>query len=139
MEEARSALTQLPALDILVVDDDPLVSCAVRESFEKDGHRVSVADGGRAAIEAFLCAQARGNPFRVVVTDLGMPHVDGHQVSSAVKAADHTAIVILLTGWGQRLLAEGSTPDNVDYVLPKPPTRSSLRMALGRCLDAVAA
>jgi signal transduction histidine kinase/CHASE3 domain sensor protein/ActR/RegA family two-component response regulator len=135
VEAARAAQIELPAMDILVVDDDPLVSRAVRETFEKDGHRVSIADGGRAAIDAFIGAQERGNPFRVVVTDLGMPHVDGHQVSQAVKTADNTAIVILLTGWGQRLLAEGGTPENVDYVLPKPPTRNSLRTALGRCLE----
>jgi signal transduction histidine kinase/CHASE3 domain sensor protein/FixJ family two-component response regulator len=135
IELARTAQAEVPVLDILVVDDDPLVSRAVRETFEKDGHRVSVADGGRAAIDAFLGARERGKPFRVVVTDLGMPHVDGHQVSQAVKTADSDAIVILLTGWGQRLLAEGGTPDNVDYVLPKPPTRNSLRTALGRCLE----
>jgi len=135
IEEARATQIEVPAMDILVVDDDPLVSRAVRETFEKDGHRVSIADGGRAAIDAFLGAQERGNPFRVVVTDLGMPHVDGHQVSHAVKSADNSTIVILLTGWGQRLLAEGGTPENVDYVLPKPPTRNSLRTALGRCLE----
>ncbi len=135
VEVARAAQIEVPALDILVVDDDPLVSRAVRETFEKDGHRVSIADGGRAAIEAFVGAQERGHPFRVVVTDLGMPHVDGHQVSQAVKTADSNTIVILLTGWGQRLLAEGGTPENVDYVLPKPPTRNSLRTALGRCLE----
>lgn len=45
---------------------------------------------------------------------LVMPHVDGHQVSQAVKSADNNTIVILLTGWGQRLLAEGGTPENVD-------------------------
>lgn len=139
VEVARAGQMEVPALDILVVDDDPLVSRAVRETFEKDGHRVSIADGGRAAIDAFISAQERGNPFRVVVTDLGMPHVDGHQVSQAVKTADNNAIVILLTGWGQRLLTEGGTPDNVDYVLPKPPTRNSLRTALGRCLEAKSA
>ena len=139
VEVARAGQMEVPPLDILVVDDDPLVSRAVRETFEKDGHRVSIADGGRAAIDAFISAQERGNPFRVVVTDLGMPHVDGHQVSQAVKTADNNAIVILLTGWGQRLLTEGGTPDNVDYVLPKPPTRNSLRTALGRCLEAKSA
>jgi signal transduction histidine kinase/CheY-like chemotaxis protein len=139
IEVARASQIEVPAMDILVVDDDPLVSRAVRETFEKDGHRVSIADGGRAAIDAFLGAQQRGNPFRVVVTDLGMPHVDGHQVSHAVKSADNSTIVILLTGWGQRLLAEGGTPENVDYVLPKPPTRNSLRTALGRCLEGRAA
>jgi CheY-like chemotaxis protein len=67
------------------------------------------------------------------ITDLGMPYVDGRTVSSSVKTAAPTAIVILLTGWGQRLVAEGDIPPHVDRVLSKPP---KLREALVECLDA---
>ena len=41
------------------------------------------------------------------MTDLGMPHVDGRQVAAAIKAMSPSTPVIMLTGWGQRLVAEG--------------------------------
>jgi hypothetical protein len=36
----------------------------------------------------------------------------------------------MLTGWGQRLMAEGDVPANVDLVLNKPPKLREIRMAL---------
>jgi signal transduction histidine kinase/ActR/RegA family two-component response regulator len=115
---------------ILVVDDDPLVARVLKDTMQLDGHMVSTADGGQAGIDAFLGSLRAGNPFEVVVTDLGMPYVDGSKVASAVKEASPVTPVILLTGWGQRLQAEGETPPNVDRVLGKPPKLADLREAL---------
>lgn len=94
-------------------DDDPLVLNSLRDTLEADGHGVTTADGGQAGIDAFLAARAQGNPFPVVITDLGMPYVDGRKVSSAVKTAAPGTIVLLLTGWGQRLVADGDVPPHV--------------------------
>ena len=66
----------------------------------------------------------------MVITDLGMPYVDGRKVASAVKASSSSTPVILLTGWGQRLVAEGDIPPHVDRVLNKPPKLRDLRAAL---------
>jgi len=38
--------------------------------------------------------------------------------------------VVLLTGWGRRLIAENDTPPHVDRILSKPPKLSALRTAL---------
>jgi hypothetical protein len=42
--------------------------------------------------------------------------------------------VLLLTGWGQRLMADGDIPAHVDRVLGKPPKLRELREALAGCL-----
>src|SRR6266436_1986180 len=128
----------VPPLRILIVDDDPLVLKSLRDTLEADGHGVTTADGGRAGIDAFLAAKAQGNPFPVVITDLGMPYVDGRKVSNAVKTAAPQTILLLLTGWGQRLVADGDVPPHVDRVLSKPPKLRELREALARCWDAQA-
>lgn len=117
-------------LRLLVVDDDPLLIKSLRDTLESDGHVVVTANGGREGIEAFKASEARGERFAVVVTDLGMPYVDGRKVASAVKAASPSTPVILLTGWGQRLVAEGGVPAHVDRVLNKPPKLRDLRGAL---------
>jgi signal transduction histidine kinase/ActR/RegA family two-component response regulator len=126
-------------LHILVVDDDPLLIQSLRDTLEGDGHAVTVADGGQKGIDAFAAAQQRGAPFAVVITDLGMPYVDGRKVAAAVKAAAPGTPVILLTGWGERLVAENDVPPHVDRVLSKPPKLQVLREALAQsCLPKAA-
>ncbi len=119
---------------ILLVDDDPVLLTSLREALAQEGHEVVTANGGKAGIDAFLDAQALGNPFPVVFTDLGMPHVDGRAVTAAIKAAAPETVVFMLTGWGQRLVTEGETPEGVHTVLSKPPRLVDLRRCLAECV-----
>ena len=134
--QASTPASVVPPLRVLVVDDDPLVLNSLRDILEADGHGVTTADGGQAGIDAFLAARAQSTPFQLVITDLGMPYVDGRKVSGAIKSAAPGTIVLLLTGWGQRLVADGDIPPHVDHVLSKPPKLRELRQALARSLDA---
>jgi PAS domain S-box-containing protein len=129
---ARHPALAVPAhpRSILIVDDDPLIIESLSESLRSDGHEVTAAEGGQAGIDAFLNAQRHGYQFDAVITDLGMPYVDGRRVAAAIKAASPTTPVILLTGWGQRLTAENDVPPHVDRVLSKPPKLRELRLIL---------
>ncbi|MFZ0550726.1 MAG: ATP-binding protein [Steroidobacteraceae bacterium] len=115
---------------ILIVDDDPLIIESLRETLRGDAHRVTAAEGGQAGIDTFEAARTNGEAFELVITDLGMPYVDGRRVAAAVKAASPNTPVVLLTGWGQRLIAENDVPPHVDRVLNKPPRLKELRAAL---------
>ncbi len=115
---------------ILLVDDDPLLIASLQEVLLGDGHDVTAANGGQAGVDAFAAASRTKAPFDIVVTDLGMPYVDGRRVAAAIKAASPMTPVILLTGWGQRLVSEGDVPPHVDRVLNKPPRLMDLRAAL---------
>jgi CheY-like chemotaxis protein len=115
---------------ILIIDDDPMMLKSLRDALESDGHEVISAGGGQAGIDTFLEAQNHGRPFSAVITDLGMPHVDGRKVASTIKASAPSTLVLMLTGWGRRLVAEGDIPTGVDEILSKPPRLSDLRAAL---------
>ncbi|HET9390763.1 MAG TPA: ATP-binding protein, partial [Steroidobacteraceae bacterium] len=118
-------------LRILLVDDDPLLIKSLRDALEGDGHLITATNGGQAGIDAFSAAvAAKGPQFDVVITDLGMPHVDGRKVAAAIKAASARTPVIMLTGWGHRLVAENDIPPHVNRVLNKPPRLQELRGAL---------
>jgi CheY-like chemotaxis protein len=117
-------------LRILVVDDDPLLLKSLRDTLEGDGHSIVTAGGGREGIETFRTALESGQPFAVVITDLGMPYVDGRQVAAAVKEAAGSTRVVMLTGWGERLASRGEIPPCVDRLLSKPPKLRDLREAL---------
>mgnify|MGYP001062732003 CR=1 FL=1 len=117
-------------LRLLLVDDDPLFLKSLGDLLAADGHMVTEASGGQQAIDAFRAAQQRREPYSAVVTDLGMPYVDGRRVAAAVKEASPTTPVILLTGWGQRLMSDDDFPPNIDRVLTKPPKLRELRQTL---------
>ena len=129
LERTMPRLHPVQRLRILLVDDDPLLIKALRDTLEADGHVITVADGGQSGIDTFHAAQQRGSPFSLVITDLGMPHVDGRKVAAAVKAAAPSTPVIMVTGWGRRLLADNDIPPCVDRVLSKPPKLVELRTA----------
>ena len=117
-------------LRLLLVDDDPLIIKTVQEVLASEGHTVVTADGGENGINAFLAARVRGARFDAVITDLGMPYVDGRRVAAAIKGASPQTPVIMLTGWGRRMVAENEIPPHVDRVLSKPPKLNELRVAL---------
>jgi signal transduction histidine kinase len=120
------------SLHLLVVDDDPLVLRSVHDALSSDGHQVVTAGSGEAALSEFHAALARRKPFDAVITDLGMPHMDGRRVASAVKALSPSTPVILLTGWGHQLASAGDIPPHVDRLLSKPPKLRELRDTLAQ-------
>ena len=120
----------LRRLRILVIDDDPILIRSMQDVLEAEGHQLETALGGQAGIELFAEALGTAREFALVITDLGMPRVDGRKVSAAIKGLSPRTPIILLTGWGQRLLDENDIPPNIDRVLSKPPRLAQLRAAL---------
>ena len=117
-------------LRILVIDDDPILIRSMQDVLETEGHQLHTALGGQAGIDAFAEALGTEREFSLVITDLGMPRVDGRKVAAAIKGLSPLTPIILLTGWGQRLLDENDIPPNIDRVLGKPPRLALLRAAL---------
>jgi len=117
-------------LRLLLADDDPVLLKSLHDLLEADGHFIALANSGAAGIAEFRAALERNEPYAAVITDLGMPYVDGRKVAEAVKQASTGTPVILLTGWGHRMVAEGEIPANVDRVLAKPPRLREVREAL---------
>ena len=63
----------------------------------------------------------------------GLPPVGGcggRRVASAIKALSPKTRVVLLTGWGQHLAADGEAIPHVDHILAKPPKLRDLRDVL---------
>jgi CheY-like chemotaxis protein len=117
-------------LRLLLVDDDPLLLRSLRDALELDEHEVVTAEGGQAGIDAFSDGVNAGGHFDVVITDLGMPYVDGRKVATRIRQISPDVPIIMLTGWGHRLIATDDTPEHVSRVLSKPPKMADLRGVL---------
>jgi CheY-like chemotaxis protein len=122
----------LRRLQVLCIDDEPLLRELLQEILERDGHAVEARDSGEAGIAAFRAARKRGQPFDIVITDLGMPYLDGRQVARTLKREAPATPVIMLTGWGAFMKEDGETPPQVDSILSKPPRSRELRDTLRR-------
>ncbi len=119
-------------LRLLVIDDDPILLNSLQDILESDGHKVTAVNGGQAGIDAFAESLIGTDRFDAVITDLGMPYVDGRKVGAKVKELASETLVILLTGWGQRLVADNEVPPFIDEVLAKPAKLKELRTTLAR-------
>jgi PAS domain S-box-containing protein len=113
------------ALHVLVVDDEPGVLAVTTACLQVDGHTVTTADGGRAAL-----AELRDGHFDLVITDRAMPDMSGEQLAQAIKAVAPRVPVIMLTGFGNLMRASNEQPAGVDALAAKPITLAALRQAL---------
>lgn len=138
--QVRAAAEALPAdtasgnFHILLIDDDSKVLNALRDGLSAGGHRVQTASSGSAGIELFSKAMNEGTPFDAVITDLGMPGMDGKQVAEAIKSLNDQCPVNLLTGWGNQLDTLTAPMENIDAVLAKPPKISDIQALLHKQL-----
>jgi DNA-binding response OmpR family regulator len=75
---------------ILVVDDEPKIAALARDYLEHAGYTVVVASDGRAALDAV----GRSHPD-LVVLDLGLPELDGLDVTREIRRDSSLPIVML--------------------------------------------
>lgn len=98
---------------VLAIDDEPMIAKIIQATLSKRGYAVSLAFDGQSGI-----GMLEREPFDVVITDLGMPMMDGFEVARQVKQMRPALPVVLLTGWEQSSLNLENA--QVDAVLQKP-------------------
>jgi CheY-like chemotaxis protein len=93
-----SALKDLP---VLVVDDNATNRKFMSEVLRKWGTRVTLADSAGQGLEILNRAIDSNESFRLVITDLHMPDMDGFQFSQKIRetpALNDTEIIMLTSG-----------------------------------------
>jgi len=113
---------------ILVIDDESSVLEIVAEVLTAHGHAVTVAHGGREGLLSFSAGR-----YDLVMTDLGMPDLNGWEVLRSIKESRAATPVLVLTGWGDT--AEAPTGLRPDGFLTKPFDLKRLAMDVGAALS----
>jgi signal transduction histidine kinase/ActR/RegA family two-component response regulator len=132
MDEEKDTPSGIKPMQILCIDDEALLRELLKEMLERDGHHVVLTDNGKTGLDKFRTACEGRRPFDLVITDLGMPHLDGRQVAKTIKDQSPQTPVVMLTGWGAFIKEDGSGPQEVDGILSKPPRSRELREMLRR-------
>ncbi|KQS72578.1 Fis family transcriptional regulator [Rhizobium sp. Leaf371] len=102
-------------VNVLLVDDDPDLLKATRQTLELGGFTVQAVSSAR---EALLGLDRRF--AGVVVTDIRMPQIDGLELFDRVRRIDPDIPVILMTGHGDIPMAIKAIRDGAYDFLPKP-------------------
>ena len=78
---------------ILVIDDQEPIRLLLRAALEGDGHEVLEAANGRLGLELY-----RKRPADLIITDIGMPEMDGHELMVELTRSFPSVKVIAMSG-----------------------------------------
>ena len=133
------ASSELNGVRVLVVDDNRTNRRILEGILSRWGMHVSVASDGEEAL-AVHSAAASADPFRLILTDMHMPKLDGFGFVERLKQSfdASTSTIMMLTSGGQRGDAQRCDQLGIAAYLLKPVRQSELRDAIGRVLSASA-
>lgn len=81
----------------LVVEDDPVVRAMAARGLREAGYAVLEAMNGREALDLI---RARTGRLDVVVTDIGMPEMDGHDLARWLSEERPELPIVFMSGYG---------------------------------------
>lgn len=114
-------------MKVVLIEDDELIRCTVRDILQINRHDVTTANDGPAGVEAI----ARTRPD-LVLCDVGLPKLDGYQVLEAVRAlaeGGDVPFIFLTARAGREDLRRGLQLGADDYIA-KPFSEGELLAAI---------
>ena len=116
-------------LRILMVEDEPLIAMSVSDLLASFGHTVTEAKNAAAARAAF----DSGKPFDVVLTDLGLPDMDGAALAEVLRRERPGVPIVFATGRDDFVAPFALAQGGPTLVMTKPFDGETLRSTLAAC------
>ena len=129
---AEQRLPQVGTETLLLVEDEAAVRASVRRLLEWHGYTVLEARNGEDALRVY---EANESGIDLVLTDLVMPEMGGHELIERLRARDPSLRVLFMSGYTERdFTNNGSMPPGTGFV-EKPFTVETLMRRLREVLD----
>lgn len=106
-----------PAVDVLVVDDEPLIRWSLKTGLTRRGHRVTEAADGATALKLVTEHPAR---FNVVLLDYRLPDRQDLSLLRDIRQAGPTCRVIMMTAFADQSMREEAVSIGALAVIDKP-------------------
>ncbi len=117
----------MPNLQIMLVDDEPIVGKRLKPALAKYGLEVEVFEDAGLALK-----RLNEKEFDIVVTDVRMEDVDGIQVLETVLARSERTKVIIITGYATVEVAREALVKGAFDFIAKPFKPGDLRVAIDK-------
>ncbi len=120
---------ELQGLKVLLVDDSPDNRILISAYLNKTGAQVSTAEDGRKGVEL-----AQGEAVDVVLMDIQMPLMDGHEAMKTLRASGFSRPIVALTAHAMKEERERCFESGCTDYLTKPISKKQLIEVLSRHL-----
>ena len=121
-------------LEILLLDDEPVVGDRLKPALEKQGARVETFTDPKLARERIA-----SKDFDVIITDIRMGEINGIQILEWAMERSQRTKVIMITGYATMQLArEALTKGAFDFIA-KPFKMKEVRLAIDKAAKALEA
>ncbi len=117
---------------ILVVDDEPALREMACLALEEMGYHALTAGSGEEALDLY---RQKGAEIGLVVLDLGMPGMGGHQALREIMALDPHARIIIASGYSANGQVKASLESGAAAYVAKPFRLADLLRTVRRVLD----
>jgi PAS domain S-box-containing protein len=121
-----------PMETILLVEDEPNLRGMARRYLETQGYSILEAADGAAALQ--ICVAHQG-PIEMLLTDVIMPGMNGHELAQRVASLRPTTKVLYMSGYTENVIGHNSTLDPGINLLQKPFTLQALKEKVREVLD----
>jgi two-component system, OmpR family, response regulator QseB len=102
---------------VLIAEDETELRGLLVLLFQAEGFDVLEADDGQKAMDLFV---AHGDDINIIITDLGLPRLEGVEMITRIRARSRKVRIIAATGYGQEHVRESVLKAGADDFLPKP-------------------
>jgi len=119
-------------LEILLLDDEPIVGKRLKPALAKIGCKVEVFEDPRQALDRIHLKN-----FDIVVTDIRMDEIDGIEILEHVLRKSPRTKVIMITGYAMMAVARESMEKGAFDFISKPFTPDDLRKVIAKAAQAL--
>ena len=131
--EGADAPMQLPAWDMLVVDDDQLLCSSAAEILRQIGVQAEWATSGPDALRMAEDRHKDGRDYHIVLLDWKMPDMDGIETARRLRAAIGSDVpILLISAYDWSGIEEEARQAGISGFLSKPLFKSTLYHGLLR-------
>ncbi|MCD6560956.1 MAG: response regulator [Deltaproteobacteria bacterium] len=119
-------------LEVLLLDDEPIVGKRLKPALSKNGCEVEVFQDPKKALE-----RIGQKEFDIVVTDIRMDEIDGMQILEHVRDKSSRTKVIMITGYAMMSLAREAMEKGAFDFIAKPFQPNDLRKVIAKAAEAL--
>jgi CheY-like chemotaxis protein len=120
---------------LLLVEDEPSVRHLACSILQSQGYNVLSANNGQEGLR--VARECKGEPIRLVITDVIMPLMSGKVMAEWLKAVYPDLKILFTSGYNDAIVEEGVLEPGIAF-LPKPYTPAALAQKVRELLDAAA-